>query len=172
MGLFEALKFLIIMSFMTSTSGSLNIPVNIDCDKIRTNSEIVCTACNIYHEARGESFNGKVAVASVTRNRVDSSHFPDNFCDVVWERKQFSWTKDGRSDKIRNLQSWEEAYLIAYITVESYETGTMHLEDKTNGSLWYHANYVHPIWARNQNPIVEIEGHKFYTRVAMAVQKH
>lgn len=170
MGPLEALKLIII-------AGSLNqpvpidIPLNVDCDKIRTESETVCTACNIYHEARGESFEGRIAVANVTRNRVDSDRFPDDFCEVVWERKQFSWTKDGKSDKIRNSKSWEEAYLIAYITVKDYREGVMHLKDQTGGSLWYHADYVNPKWARDQKPEVEIDNHKFYTHVAMAISK-
>lgn len=170
MGPMEALKLIII-------AGSLNqpvdvdIPTNVDCDKIRTESETVCTACNIYHEARGESFEGRIAVANVTRNRVDSDRFPDDFCEVVWERKQFSWTKDGRSDKIYDSQSWEEAYLIAYITVNDYRNGIIHLEDKTSGSLWYHADYVNPKWAKDQKPAIEIGDHKFYTQVAFATIK-
>ena len=35
-------------------------------------NQMHCLATNIYHEARGESFAGKVAVANVTHNRVDS----------------------------------------------------------------------------------------------------
>ena len=34
-------------------------------------NQMHCLATNIYHEARGESFAGKVAVANVTHNRVD-----------------------------------------------------------------------------------------------------
>ena len=32
--------------------------------------EVACLAINIYHEARGESSEGKIAVAFVTLNRV------------------------------------------------------------------------------------------------------
>ena len=40
-------------------------------------NQMHCLATNIYHEARGESFAGKVAVANVTHNRVDSKRYPD-----------------------------------------------------------------------------------------------
>lgn len=45
----------------------------------------------LHYEARGESYEGKVAVASVVMNRVESSRFPNTVCGVVKQRKQFSW---------------------------------------------------------------------------------
>jgi len=59
------------------------------------NKEIKCLADNIYFEARNESVKGQVAVASVTKNRVKSKHYPNTICKVVWEHRQFSWTLDG-----------------------------------------------------------------------------
>ena len=43
-----------------------------------------CLAKNIYFEARGESTQGKVAVANVVLNRVDHYHYPNNICGVVY----------------------------------------------------------------------------------------
>lgn len=52
---------------------------------------ILCLSSVIHHEARGEPFDGKVAVASVVLNRVDDPRFPDTVCEVVKQPKQFSW---------------------------------------------------------------------------------
>jgi N-acetylmuramoyl-L-alanine amidase len=51
-------------------------------------------------EAGGEDFEGRVMVANVIMNRVDSDHFPDSVTEVVWDQSdgavQFSPTEDGR----------------------------------------------------------------------------
>ena len=91
-------------------------------------NEMHCLATNIYHEARGESNEGKFAVGNVTMNRVDSNRFPDSICEVVYQaeyrvnwkgdqvprrhRCQFSWYCDGKSDDIRLLT--EQGTVIKY----------------------------------------------------------
>ena len=47
--------------------------------------ETHCLATNIYFEARGESLEGKKAVAFVTLNRVESESFPNDICSVVYQ---------------------------------------------------------------------------------------
>ena len=139
------------------------VPEAPDCDKIRADDEMSCSACNIYHEARSESHEGKIAVANVTRNRVISNRFPDTFCGVIWQRKQFSWTHDGKSDRIWNKEQWEEAYLISKLMILSQEKyGTGYFIDLTQGSLWYHADYVKPVWSKNAKPALIVGSHVFY----------
>ena len=158
----------IILSLFLSPGQAIPVPSMPDCDKVRSSDEVVCTACNIYHEARGETHDGKIAVANVTRNRVDSDRFPDNFCKVVWQRRQFSWTKDGRSDKVRDSKAWEESYLISVIVVKSYRRGFMYFNDMTHGSIFYHADWSNPVWRTNQTPAAVIGRHIFYKNAAQA----
>lgn len=40
----------------------------------------------VHAEAKGESYAGKVAVATVILNRVDHAEFPNNVRDVIYER--------------------------------------------------------------------------------------
>jgi spore germination cell wall hydrolase CwlJ-like protein len=64
---------------------------------------IINLACNIYWEARGEPISSKVSVAILTVNRVENAHYEHSVHSVVWERQpgpQFSWTEDGKSDKV------------------------------------------------------------------------
>lgn len=120
--------------------------------------EIACLALNIYHEARGESIAGQIAVAEVTINRMNHTYFPDTVCGVVWEPNQFSWTHDGISD-----QAYEtEAYTIALNIAETVYYGQ---EDEfTGGALFYHADYITaPNWTEYMEVSSVIGKHIFYT---------
>lgn len=82
-----------------------------------TLKDLYCLTKNIYHEARGESKLGKIAVAQVTMNRVNhETKFPNNVCDVVYQQvagiPQFSWTT--MSTKIADSRAWYEAREIAF----------------------------------------------------------
>jgi spore germination cell wall hydrolase CwlJ-like protein len=83
-----------------------------DCEDYRE-SDRVALACNIYFEAHTEGYDGMMAVATVTLNRVGSRHYPDTVREVVWARKQFSWTHDGKVDIPKNRRHWKTAMQIA-----------------------------------------------------------
>lgn len=98
-----------------------------------TLKDLYCLTKNIYHEARGESYLGKIAVAQVTMNRVNSGQrWPGTVCDVVYQQvkgtPQFSWTT--MNVKVGDSKAWEEAKQIAY--------GVL------NGDLWIkHFNFTY-----------------------------
>ena len=82
-----------------------------------TLQDLYCLTKNIYHEARGESKLGKIAVAQVTMNRVNSGQrWPDTICEVVYQQvkgtPQFSWT--AMNVKVVDSKAWYEAKQIAY----------------------------------------------------------
>lgn len=125
-----------------------------------------CLALNVYREAGHEPFEGKVAVAQVTLNRVESGKFPREICAVVYQKGrnpftdkivcQFSWYCDA---KHRNRPVDEEAY------EESYKVAKMvFLEDfrleSIEEALYYHADYVNPNWKFKR--ITKIGTHIFY----------
>lgn len=56
-------------------------------------------------EAEGESYAGKVAVATVVLNRVDSSGFPNNVHDVIYQSGQFTPVANGEINKPTNSDS-------------------------------------------------------------------
>lgn len=51
----------------------------------------LCLSSVIHHEAKGESYEGQIAVANVVMNRVKSGRYPNTVCGVVKQRGQFSW---------------------------------------------------------------------------------
>ena len=118
--------------------------------------ELHCLALNVYHEARSESDEGKFAVAQVTLNRVRSPRYPDRICEVVWQRRQFSWTHDGRPDRPHNLEAWEEALWVATTT---YDFNPLTIVGR---ATHYHAVYVRPPWATVYRRVRQIGQHIFY----------
>ena len=139
--------------------------------------QVSCLASNIYFEARSEPVDGQIAVAFVTLNRVASKDFPDNICDVVKQKSrverigdrrivcQFSWYCETKpkgqyynmlltNDTTKKYNDVLEVAIHVYANQEK-------LIDPTNGSLFYHADYVSPNW-RNLDRHVIIGRHIFY----------
>ena len=123
-----------------------------------------CLAMNVYREAGHEPFEGKVAVAQVTLNRVNSNKFPRDVCAVVYQKSrftervicQFSWYCDS---KHRNRPVDDEAYEESYKVAKMVFLEDFKLESIEN-ALYYHADYVNPNWKLKR--ITKIGTHIFY----------
>lgn len=83
--------------------------------------ELIVVAQTVLGEAEGEPVEGKVAVAWVIRNRVDSPQFPDTSAKVCLQPMQFSCWNSG-SPRLRVMsnpkayvseESWTECFLAA-----------------------------------------------------------
>ena len=129
--------------------------------------ELTCLATNIYHESANESDLGKIAVAMVVLNRVNSDDFPDTICDVIHQPSrnsnnprgcQFSWTCDGKSDRIRDQEKYQSILSLSRDILRSRDT----LVDIVDGALYYHAVYVKPSWAKYFQRVARIDTHIFY----------
>ena len=123
-----------------------------------------CLAMNVYREAGHEPFEGKVAVAQVTLNRVNSNKFPRDVCAVVYQKSrftervicQFSWYCDS---KHRNRPVDDEAYEESYRVAKMVFLENFRLESLEH-ALYYHADYVSPNWKLKR--IAKIGTHIFY----------
>ncbi len=122
---------------------------------------VTCLAQNLWFEARGSSVDDQVAIANVVMNRVADSRYPDEVCDVVWQSKQFSWTHDGRSDRIRfaNGRDREIWKTIVHVSIAAVAG---EIEDTTGGATHYHADYVQPGWANHMRKLMQIDDHIYY----------
>jgi len=128
-------------------------------------ADLTCLARNVYHEARGEPFAGQVAVAEVTLNRVASRRFPDNICDVVYEKRfdvrrsrlvgAFSWTELEALERPRGF-AWRTARKAAEVAYDRTEDATV------PGALFYHADRMRPDWAAEKKQVAHIGRHIFY----------
>ena len=56
-----------------------------------TEDDVYTLACLVYHEARGECFEGQVAVVEVVFNRMISDQFPDTVEEVVFQKYGDVW---------------------------------------------------------------------------------
>lgn len=59
-------------------------------------NEVEWVARAVHSEARGESYEGKVAVAAVIMNRLASNKFPHTAKGVVFEPRAFTVVDDGQ----------------------------------------------------------------------------
>lgn len=71
-----------------------------------TQAELDMLTAMIYCEARGESYEGQLAVGYVIMNRVRSSKFPNNLESVLRQSKQFEPAGSGRFDIVLTAY-WE-----------------------------------------------------------------
>ena len=131
------------------------------------NKELACLARNLYHESRSESDLGKLAVAMVVLNRVDSSAFPNNICDVIYQPSrnptrpkscQFSWTCDGKPDDIKDMKQYEAILTLSKEILRGRDS----IVNVIDGALYYHAVYVNPNWAKYFDKVARIDTHIFY----------
>ncbi|WP_235917551.1 cell wall hydrolase [Croceibacterium xixiisoli] len=119
--------------------------------------DVRCLAQAVYFEARGEPLDGQLAVARVIINRAESGLFPDNYCDVVTQRGQFSFVRNGRIPSPNQASSaWTLAKAVARIADE--ELWDSEVED----ALFFHAKRVRPAWAARKIARATIDSHIFY----------
>ena len=164
---------------LTAVVASVVYVTNAKLDTLRTANEVArqgfvsaadrakqldCLTRNIYWESATEPFEGKVAVAQVTLNRVASGRFAPDICGVVYQQNvvydrvicQFSWFCDG-SSKIRPIYPahWKESEEVAKkVLLEGFR-----LPSITN-ALYFHADYVNPRWGKPQ--VAKFGRHIFY----------
>ena len=126
--------------------------------------QLDCLAKNIYHEAKGEPFEGKVAVAQVTINRAASGQFPSDICKVVYQKNvvyekvlcQFSWYCDQATmARPKNTAAYKESQIVArQVLLEEFRLPSL------KNALYFHATHINPGWKREK--VATIGGHVFY----------
>ena len=79
----------------------------------------------VYGEARGESYDGQVAVAAVVLNRLEDSQFPNTLSGVVFQKNAFTCVNDGQYYMRPNQTAYKAAM------------EAMQGADPTNGCLYY-----------------------------------
>lgn len=116
-------------------------------------ADLICMSRNIYHEARGESLKGQIAVGFVTLNRVEDTEHESTICEVVYAPGQFSWTETERS------QTDAEAYETAMNVAIAVMSGQ--LPDPTHGATYFYNAASRPAWAQKFTEVAHIGAHRF-----------
>lgn len=133
------------------------------------NAERECLAQAIYHEARGESEAGQLAVANVIVNRARSGKFPSTLCGVIFQnadkgryRCQFTFACDGRNDVPGERRAWTRSAALAEEVYVEFATGDT-VGAVPGSTLYYHTTAVRPSWAGTYNAVARIGSHIFYS---------
>lgn len=155
---------------LLSEIGEVELPASAPMQTLEVN----CFAVGLYHEARGESREGQLAVAQVILNRMKSKVYPNTACGVIYQnahkrnRCQFSFACDRRSDMAKNTKVYDELKKIAEQTLmrghapfpaeSPAENARMNINEITH----YHTTAVSPSWGRKIEKITTIGAHIFY----------
>ena len=145
-------------------------------DAANVEEEAHCLALGLYHEARGETELGQIAVAQVILNRVKSPKYPGSICGVVFENEhrfnacQFSFACDGRSDKPENWPMYQKMKQLADEVLCNPECSyhvhrdppLARLPSSMRRASHYHTFRVNPGWSRRINRVGQIGAHIFY----------
>ena len=104
---------------ITSSSGSSS-----SSSSSSNSSNVDLLARLVYGEARGEPYEGQVAVAAVVLNRVKSSSFPNTVAGVIYQSGAFDVVSDGQINMTPNstakkaaqdaLNGWDPSYGAIY----------------------------------------------------------
>ncbi len=131
-------------------------------------SERECLAQAIYHEARGETATGQLAVANVIVNRARSGKFPDSLCGVIYQNAdkgrykcQFTFACDGRDDAPGERRAWAKSQDLAKRVYAEFATGE-EIGVLPGSALYYHTTAVRPSWANTFSRVAAVDSHIFY----------
>ena len=105
------------MGIMTSSTTSSSSASN--------TSDLNLLARIIHGEARGEPYNGQVAVGAVVMNRVRNSGFPNTVSGVIYQAGAFDAVKDGQFNLTPND------------TAKKAASDAMNGWDPSNGAIYY-----------------------------------
>ncbi len=115
-----------------------------------TAGDVALLARLISAEARGESYEGQVAVGAVVMNRIAHPSFPNTLAGVIYQKGAFSCLDDGQFDQ----PVASSAYQAARDAMNGY--------DPTGGAIYY----FNPVtatskWIWSRPLLVTIGSHRF-----------
>lgn len=90
------LIFLFIFFILVCSKNSQLKDMSLASSNSGNTSDLQLMARAINGEARGESYEGQVAVGAVILNRVKSSEFPNTIAGVIYETGAFTAVSDGQ----------------------------------------------------------------------------
>lgn len=124
--------------------GKKEAVINLNDEQIMLLSKLIAG------EARGESYEGQVAVAAVVINRVKDSRFPNSLEGVIYQKNAFSVVKNGT--------------IYAEPTSSTYRAAqeALYGNDPTNNAIYFWNPDISTCsWINTLNPHLRIGNHVF-----------
>jgi N-acetylmuramoyl-L-alanine amidase len=148
----KRISALIIISLIVILMISMLLPKKEYAEQTSQTSDIQLLARAINGEARGESYEGQVAVGAVILNRVKHSSFPNTIAGVIYEPGAFTAVADGQI----NHPIAEDS------TVFKAARDAMNGWDPTNGCVYYfNPNTATNKWIWSKTIVKTIGKHHF-----------
>ncbi len=142
----ETFKALGMMSYVSSSSSSSSS----GSGSYTSESDVMLLARVVNGEARGEPYEGQVAVAAVILNRVEDDAFPDTISGVVYQNGAFDAVADGQV----NLTPNDSCIRAARDALNGW--------DPTGGAIYYYnPKTATNQWIRTRPIICTIGNHVF-----------
>ena len=133
----------------SQTAKALGVTLNSE-EVAQSGSDLYLLAKCVYSEARGEPYEGQVAVAAVVLNRVESPEFPNTISEVIYQPWAFTAVHDGQI----NLEPDSTAYSAAKDAMNGW--------DPTYGCLYYYnPATATSSWICTRTTVVTIGRHVF-----------
>ena len=138
------------------TNATKNNTSGVEYSDYHNGEELLWLSAIIHAEARGECFEGKLAVGTVVMNRVESQLYPDTVKDVIFDCRygvQFSPTADGTI----YLTPSDESVIAAKLCLEGHRTDSDIL-------FFYNPEISESSYFRNERTFrFRIGNHEFYS---------
>lgn len=113
-------------------------------------NELDLLARAVHAEAKGEPYEGKVAVAAVILNRVEHPEFPNTIAGVIYEPLAFQVVANGTINQPPDEVARQAAY------------DALHGVDPSNGALYfYNPAKTQNRWIRSRPVLKQIGRHIF-----------
>ena len=126
------------------TLAKIGLPTGSSSSSYDANVNLLARVIN--GEARGESYEGQVAIGAVVLNRVKHSSFPNSISGVIYQQGAFTAVSDGQI----NASMYDSCYNAARDALNGW--------DPTGGAIYYY----NPSTATNQwirsRPIIKTIG--------------
>lgn len=128
----------------TSTNKKRKQVINI------TNEDFMLLSRLVTGEARGESYEGQLAVAAVVINRVKDPRFPNSIEGVIYQKNAFSVVNDGAI----NMEPVESAY-------KAVEEALYGLDPTEQSVFFWNPDIATCQWIKTLSPHKRIGNHVF-----------
>lgn len=145
-------NFLVIFALLIVLSFALWPQQSIGAGTTGRTSDVQLLARAINGEARGEPYEGQVAVGAVILNRVKSSNFPNSISGVIYQPGAFTAVADGQINVAIDSKS----------TIAKAAQDAMNGWDPTHGCLYYwNPATATSKWIWSRKIMVKIGKHNF-----------
>jgi spore germination cell wall hydrolase CwlJ-like protein len=127
--------------------------------------EANCLKNALWYEAGNQSLHGVMAVASVIDNRKNHPDYPDTYCGVIKQPKQFSYTLLNKPDVEQVLHKFRPMESTAYQNVEYVADEMIYgkFEPVLDRSVRFYATkYISNYWTKTKKVAARIGDHVFY----------